>query len=37
MPRKGNITKRDVLPDPKYNDKVVAKLIYRLTVDGKKS
>jgi small subunit ribosomal protein S7 len=37
MPRKGNITKRDILPDPKYNDKVVAKLINRLTVDGKKS
>ena len=37
MPRKGNITKRDVLPDPKYSDKVVAKLINRLTVDGKKS
>ncbi len=37
MPRKGNITKRDILPDPKYDDKVVAKLINRLTVDGKKS
>ena len=37
MPRKGNITKRDILPDPKYDDKVVAKLINRLTVHGKKS
>jgi small subunit ribosomal protein S7 len=37
MPRKGNIPKRDVLPDPKYNDKVVSKLINRLTLDGRKS
>ncbi|MBI5644276.1 MAG: 30S ribosomal protein S7 [Deltaproteobacteria bacterium] len=37
MPRKGNIPKRDVLPDPKFNDKVVAKLINKLTEDGKKS
>lgn len=37
MPRKGNVPKRDVLPDPKYNDKVIAKLINKLTSDGKKS
>jgi small subunit ribosomal protein S7 len=37
MPRKGNVPKRDVLPDPKFNDKVVAKLINKLTSDGKKS
>jgi len=37
MPRKGNVPKREVLPDPKYNDKVVAKLINALTSDGKKS
>lgn len=37
MPRKGNISKREVLPDPKFNDKVVAKLINKLTSDGKKS
>ncbi|OGP16053.1 MAG: 30S ribosomal protein S7 [Deltaproteobacteria bacterium GWC2_55_46] len=37
MPRKGNVPKRDVLPDPKFGDKVVAKLINRLTEDGKKS
>ncbi len=37
MPRKGNIPKREVLPDPKFNDKVVAKLINKLTSDGKKS
>lgn len=37
MPRKGNVPKRDVLPDPKYNDKVIAKLINKLTSDGKRS
>lgn len=37
MPRKGNVPKRDVLPDPKFGDKVVAKLVNSLTSDGKKS
>lgn len=37
MPRKGNIPKRDVLPDPKFNDKVIARLVNKLTSDGKKS
>lgn len=37
MPRKGTVPKRDVLPDPKYNDKVIAKLINTLTSDGKRS
>lgn len=37
MPRKGNVPKRDVLPDPIYNDKVVAKLINNIMIDGKKS
>ena len=27
MPRKGPVAKRDVLPDPVYNSKLVAKLI----------
>ncbi|HOV26428.1 MAG TPA: 30S ribosomal protein S7 [Pseudobacteroides sp.] len=36
MPRKGHIPKRDVLPDPLYNDKVVTKLINNLMLDGKK-
>lgn len=36
MPRRGNIAKRDVLPDPVYNDKVVAKLINQVMLDGKK-
>ena len=36
MPRKGHIVKRDVLADPKYNDKVVTKLINAIMLDGKK-
>ena len=36
MPRKGHIAKRDVLPDPVYNSKVVTKLINNVTEDGKK-
>lgn len=36
VPRKGNVPKREVLPDPIYGSKVVAKLINNLMVDGKK-
>ena len=36
VPRKGHIAKRDVLADPKYNDKVVTKLINSIMLDGKK-
>jgi small subunit ribosomal protein S7 len=36
VPRKGHIQKRDVLPDPLFNDKVVTKLINNLMLDGKK-
>ena len=36
MPRKGFIAKRDVLPDPIYNSKVVTKLINNVMEDGKK-
>ena len=36
MPRKGHITKRDVLQDPLYGDKVVTKLINNIMLDGKK-
>ena len=36
VPRKGHIPKRDVLPDPVYNDKVVTKLINNIMLDGKK-
>jgi small subunit ribosomal protein S7 len=36
MPRKGNVAKRDVLPDPIYNSKLVTRLINKIMVDGKK-
>jgi small subunit ribosomal protein S7 len=36
VPRKGHTPKRDVLPDPIYNDKVVTKLINNLMMDGKR-
>ncbi len=36
MPRKGHISKRDVLPDPVYNSKVVTKFINSIMEDGKK-
>ena len=36
MPRKGHIQKRDVLPDPVYNNKIVTKLINNIMLDGKK-
>ena len=36
MPRKGHIAKRDVLPDPIYNNKVVTKLVNQIMLDGKK-
>ena len=37
MPRRGFIAKRDVLPDPIYNSKVVTKLINNVMLDGKKA
>ena len=36
MPRKGNVAKRDVLPDPIYNSKLVTRLINKIMLDGKK-
>jgi small subunit ribosomal protein S7 len=36
VPRKGHIPKRDVLPDPIYNDKIVTKLVNNIMLDGKK-
>lgn len=36
MPRRGNIPKREVLPDPVYGSVVVAKLINSIMLDGKK-
>ena len=37
MPRKGHVPKREILPDPKYHDLKVAKLINMVMLDGKKS
>ncbi|AFC33655.1 30S ribosomal protein S7 [Paenibacillus mucilaginosus] len=36
MPRKGPVTRRDVLPDPVYNSKLVTRLVNRIMYDGKK-
>ncbi len=36
MPRRGQIAKRDVLPDPMYNSKLVTRLINNVMYDGKK-
>jgi len=36
MPRKGPVPRRDVLPDPIYNSKLVTRLINRIMKDGKK-
>lgn len=37
MPRRGNVPKREILPDPIYNSTVVTKFINQLMLDGKKS
>jgi len=36
VPRRGNVPKREVLPDPLYNSKLVSKLINSVMYDGKK-
>lgn len=36
MPRRGNVPKREVLPDPIYNSVLVTKLINSVMLDGKK-
>jgi small subunit ribosomal protein S7 len=36
VPRKGYIAKREVLPDARYNEKLVTKLINNIMLDGKK-
>ena len=36
MPRRGSVAKRDVLPDPLYNSKLVTRLINNIMVDGKR-
>src|SRR5262245_7404711 len=37
MPRKGEVRRRDVLPDPKYHDRMVTKFVNSMMHDGKKS
>ncbi|MEG6586993.1 30S ribosomal protein S7 [Dendrosporobacter sp. 1207_IL3150] len=36
MPRKGPVPKRDVLPDPVYNSKIVTRFINKVMLSGKK-
>ncbi|NLY20201.1 MAG: 30S ribosomal protein S7 [Tissierellia bacterium] len=36
MPRKGHVPKREVMPDPIYNDVVITKLVNNIMLDGKK-
>lgn len=36
VPRRGKIAKRDVLPDPIYNSKLVTRLVNNIMLDGKK-
>ena len=37
MPRRGTITRREILPDPVYNSKLVTQVINKVLLDGKKS
>jgi small subunit ribosomal protein S7 len=37
MPRRREVAKRDVLPDPKFNSKLVAKFVNKVMRRGKKS
>ena len=37
MPRKGEVRRRDVLPDPKYHDRLVTKFMNNMMLGGKKS
>jgi len=37
MPRKGEVRKKETLPDPKYGDKLVAKFVNTIMNRGKKS
>ena len=36
MPRRGNVPKREILPDPIYNSVLVTKLVNQIMLDGKK-
>jgi small subunit ribosomal protein S7 len=37
MPRRGTVTRREVLPDPVYNNKLVTQVVNKVLLDGKKS
>jgi len=37
MPRKGEVRRREVLPDPKYHDRLVTKFMNNMMLQGKKS
>ncbi|GAB4568308.1 MAG: 30S ribosomal protein S7 [Geothermobacteraceae bacterium] len=37
MPRRREVAKRVILPDPKYNDRLLAKFVNSVMLDGKKS
>ena len=36
VPRRGNVPKREILPDPIYNSVLVTKLVNSIMLDGKK-
>ena len=36
VPRRGNVPKREVLPDPQYNSVLITKLVNSIMLDGKK-
>src|SRR2546430_17641437 len=37
MPRKGAVSKREILPDPKYHDRLVSKFVNSMMSDGKRA
>ena len=37
MPRKGAVSKREILPDPKFHDRMVSKFVNSMMEDGKRS
>ena len=37
MPRRGTVTRREIVPDPVYNSKLVTQVINKVLLDGKKS
>ena len=37
MPRRGTVTRREILPDPVYGSRLVTQVINKVLLDGKKS